>query len=267
MRPAAGAMLAMARRDAAIFLSYRTRVVTTAFSAVFSVVLFHYISRLVHAPSVGTPDRYFGQVVVGLAVMEVLTSVVLLPGVTLRQELVAGTFERIALSPLGPGGSIAALLVFPFCFALASALLTLGAAVVLFGLSLHWSTVALSVPLAVLGALAFAPFGVLAVAAGMHVRQATAGTGFVLSGISIVSGAYFPASVLPHWMRWTFDVQPFTPAIQLLRHVLVDTPLPGSTAAALAKLAGSAVVLLPLSLLLLRAAIDRARRQGTLLEY
>jgi ABC-2 type transport system permease protein len=264
---ALGAGVAMLRRDAAIFLSYRTRVMTTIFSALFSVVLFHYISRLVHAPSVGSPDRYFGFVVVGLAVLEVLTSVVVLPGTTLRQELVAGTFERLALSPLGPVGSILALLAFPFAFSLVSAAVTIGGAVVLFGLDLQWSTAALAVPLAVLGALAFAPFGVLAVAAGMQVRHAAAGTGFVLSGISIVSGAYFPPSVLPHWLRWTFDVQPFSPAIELMRHVLLGQHMRESTGLALAKMAGSAVVLLPIALAILSAAVTRARRRGTLLEY
>lgn len=267
MTAAASAAWAMVRRDAAIFASYRSRLITAAFSAVFSVVLFHYISRLVSAPSVGSPDDYFGQVVVGLAVLEVLTSVIVLPGMTLRQELVAGTFERLVLSPLGPTGSILSLLAFPFAFSLASAMLTVGAGVALFGLDLQWSTAFLALPLAVLGGLAFAPFGILAVAAGMQARQAAVGTGFVLSLISIVSGAYFPASVLPGWLSWTFDVQPFTPAVQLMRDALIGTPLPGSTGVALAKLAASVLILLPLSLWILRAAVTRARRRATLLEY
>ena len=258
---------AMLRRDASIFLSYRARIVTTIFGSLFSVVLFHFISRLVHDREVGSPDRYFASVVVGIAVLEMLTSVVLLPGATLRQELVAGTFERLVLSPLGAVGSILSLLAFPFALAMTTAALTIGSGIVLFGLDLHWATAALALPAAVLGALAFAPFGILAVAIGMQARQAAAGAGFALSGISIVSGAYFPQSVLPGWLSWTFDVQPFTPAIDLLRHVLLDSPLRESLAGTLLKLFASALVLLPLTLLALRAMVDRARRRGTLLEY
>ena len=267
MRGALDAGWAMLRRDAAVFLSYRARIVTTAVSAVFSVVLFHFISRLVAAPEVGSSDRYFASVVVGLAVLEVLTSVVIMPGATLRQELVAGTFERLALSPLGAVGSIVSLLAFPLAFSALSASLTIGAAVALFGLDLHWATAPLALPLAVLGALAFVPFGLLVVAAGMQVRQAAVGAGFALSGIAIVSGAYFPPSVLPSWLRWTFDVQPFSPAIELMRRVLIDAPMRDPVGLALGKLALSAAVLLPLSLWVLRATVDRARRRGTLLEY
>lgn len=267
MNGAAGAVLATVRRDASIFISYRARLLTTAFSAVFSVVLFHYISRLVRSDAVGTPDEYFASVVVGITVLELLTSVILVPGATLRQELVAGTFERLVLSPLGAVGSILALLAFPLVLSLCTAVLTLGAAVVLFGVDLHWTTVPLALPLAVLGALAFAPFGVLAVAAGMQARQAAVGAGFALSGISIVSGAYFPPSLLPGWLRWTFDVQPFSAAIELLRHVLLDAPMRDSVWLALGKLVASAAILLPASLWLLRAMVVRARGRGTLLEY
>lgn len=267
MSGAAGAALAMLRRDAVIFLSYRMRVITTVFGALFSVVLFHFISRLVHAASVGSPDDYFASVVVGLAVLELLTSVVLLPGMTVRQELVAGTFERLVLSPLGAVGSILSLLAFPFTVAVGSAILTIGSAVLIFGVDLHWATVGLALPVALLGALAFAPFGILAVAIGMQARQAAVGAGFALSGISIVSGAYFPPSVLPAWLRWTFDVQPFSPAIELMRHVLLDAPMRDSVGVALAKMAASAFVLLPLALWVLRAMVTRARRRGTLLEY
>ena len=260
-------VVAMLRRDAAIFLSYRTRVVTIVFGAVFSVVLFHFISRLVHAPSVGSPDAYFASVVVGLAVLELLTSVVLLPGVTIRQELVAGTFERLVLSPLGAAGSILSMLVFPFVVAAITAVVSIGCAVVVFGVRLHWATLALAPPVAVLGALAFAPFGILAVAIGLQARQAAVGTGFALSGISIVSGAYFPPSVLPSWLRWTFDVQPFSPAIELMRHVLLGTPMRDAGAVAVAKMSASVLLALPVSLLILQAMISRARRRGTLLEY
>jgi ABC-2 type transport system permease protein len=89
----------------------------------------------------------------------------------------------------------------------------------------------------------------------------------VLAGISIVSGAYFPPEVLPGWLSWTYDVQPFSPSIELTRHVLIGQDMSQPVGLALAKLAGSAVVLLPLALWVLAAALSRARRRGTLLEY
>ena len=77
------------------------------------------------------------------------------------------------------------------------------------------------------------------VQAGVHREQ------FIVAGIAIVGGLYFPIAVLPGWIRWASEVQPFTPATDLLRHLLVDTPLVHPAIVELLKLVGFTAVLLP----------------------
>lgn len=258
---------AMVRRDAAIFLSYRTRLFTIGFSSVFSLVLFHFIAQLVRAPSLGGPREYFAFVVVGLVIVQMLTSVIVLPGMTLRQELVAGTFERLATSPAGAAGSMLSLIAFPLAFAVVDGALTIVIASAFFGLDVQWSTAPLAIPYAALGILAFLPFGLLVLAAGLVTKQTNVGTGMVVSVISIVSGVYFPTSLLPGWLSWAPAVQPFTPAIELMRHALVGTPLTASLGLDLARLVGAIVLLIPPGLVALRASVQLGRRRGTILEY
>ena len=62
-------------------------------------------------------------------------------------------------------------------------------------------------------------------------------------------------------------LQPFTPATEMLRHLLVDSPMSTSMEVALAKLVGFAVVLVPASLYALVQAIALGRRRGTIIEY
>src|SRR3954454_15598332 len=131
-------VLAMVRRDAAIFLSYRTRLLTIGFSSVFSLVLFHFISQLVRAPSLGGPDEYFAFVVVGLVIMQMLTSVIVLTGATLRQALAAGTFDRLATSPAGAAGSMLSLIAFPHVVAVVEVAYTVFTAFVFFGPAVQW---------------------------------------------------------------------------------------------------------------------------------
>jgi ABC-2 type transport system permease protein len=138
---------------------------------------------------------------------------------------------------------------------------------VAFGLQLHWATVALAVPVGVLGALSFAPFGVLLLASTIVVKQAVAGTTWIIAGISLVAGLYFPVSLLPAWLRWVSDAQPFTPAVDLLRHTLVNAPLRESWLVSVGKLAAYTVLLLPAAIWVLARALDFARRRGTLTEY
>jgi uncharacterized membrane protein YdjX (TVP38/TMEM64 family) len=63
------------------------------------------------------------------------------------------------------------------------------------------------------------------------------------------------------------QLQPFTPATNVLRHFLVNTPLTSPVATALLKLMGFAAVLLPLSLFTLARAIRFGQRRGTIIEY
>lgn len=266
MRANLDAAQAIFMRDFALFRSYRTRFVTTLFSTAIGVTLFYYVSRLVSSPRVGDPDAYYAFVVVGLAVFSVLTSTLTLPVATLRQELLTGTFERMVLSPFGAVRCVVSLLLFPLALALVTSTLSLLYAALVFGLDLRWPTALLGLPVALLGALAFAPFGLLMAAAVVVWKQTNAGATFVVTGVTLLSGVYFPVSLLPGWIRWASEVQPFTPAIDVLRHLLVSTPLREELAVAMAKLVLFPAVMLPLALSVLGAAVRRGRERGDIIE-
>jgi ABC-2 type transport system permease protein len=115
--------------------------------------------------------------------------------------------------------------------------------------------------------LAFMPFAFILVALVMAFKQISSATQFIIAGVAIVGGLYFPIAVLPEWIRWASEVQPFTPAADLLRHLLVNTPLAHSAMVDLLKLVGFVVLLLPAGFALLRAAIRYGQRTGTVAEY
>lgn len=260
------AFLAVMRRDLTVFVSYRTRLVSQALTAVFSLTLFYYVSRLVHVTGFATPAAYFGYVVVGIALIGVLYSCFSIAEVV-RQELVAGTFERLLLSPFGAINSVIAMTLFPLLYAFGMAALTLGIGWAVFGLQLHWSTVPLSIPAMLLALTAFLPFGLFFAALTVSTKQGSVGTSWVIALISIVGGLYFPIALLPQWVQTTAKMQPFTPATEMLRHLLVGSPQATSTGTAVVKLVGFSAVLLPLSLYVLHKAIRLGQRRGTIIEY
>jgi len=260
------AFLAVMRRDLTVYLSYRTRLISQALTSVFSLTLFFYVSRLVHVSGFRTPGSYFGFVVVGIAMVGVLYSCFSIPEL-LRQELIAGTFDRLLLSPFGAVRSVLAMTLFPLLYSFALAVLTLGLGCLVFGLRLHWSTVPLSVPVMALALLAFLPFGVLFAALTVVVKQGSVGTAWAIALLSIVGGLYFPVSLLPAWVQTSAKLQPFTPATSELRHLLVGSPVGEGQLAALVKLAVFAAVLVPASMLVLSRAIRFAQRRGTIIEY
>jgi ABC-2 type transport system permease protein len=257
---------AIIKRDALIYLSYRSSFAGQLFGALFSLTLFYYISRLVRVGAFDSADAYFAFVMVGLVIVQVLQSTLALCS-SIRGELLAGTFERIVVSPFGAIAAIAAMTVFPLAQALILGIVTLAAGGLVFDVAITWDTAAAAVPVAILGSFSFTAIGLFFVAIVILFKQTAAGIGFVTAGIALISGLYVPIAVLPEWIQWFANVQPFTPAVDLLRHFLVGLPLTEPVPTAVLKLVAFAVILLPLSVYAVSRAIRRARRTGTIIEY
>jgi len=267
LRAHGAAAAALVERDLRVFLSYRLRPFSLLFAPFMTVTLFYYISRLVKIQALGSSDGYFAYVVVGIVALDVLTSTVGVAPLTLRQELVAGTFEPLVLSPFGAVRSVTAIMAFPVLQAFVVSGATLVFAALVFGMPVAWPDVLLGVPAAVLGALSFAPFGVLTMACILVVKQALAGASILIATMSIFAGVYFPVRLLPDWIEWLSEVQPLTPALDLLRHLITGAPSADPALLDAAKLVGWTAVLLPASFATLIAAIGYSRRRGTITEY
>lgn len=260
-----GAVLATVRRDAAIFTSYRLRIPSQILAMLFTLTMFFYIAKLVRPDAVGPHSDYYAFAVVGIVIMAVLTAA-LSTSELVRMELMQGNFERMVISPLGPVGAVFAVAAFPILYSTLFAGMMLTLAVVLFGIPLHLSGVPLTLVVAAFTAVAFACLGLLFVAALLAFKSAMGAT-WVLAALSLLAGAYFPVRLFPGWIRWTSEVQPLTPAVDLVRHLLVGTSLTAPEWLELVKLAGFTAVLIPVSSVALWLAVRWSRRRGTLIEY
>lgn len=261
------ATLAVAKRDLLIFLSYRARLLGQLAGIMLTVTLFHYVSRLVDTPRFPSAEDYYAFALVGILFLRALVFSFTGLSQAMRQELVAGTFERMVTSPLGGRLGIVAMTAFPVALSLLIGMVTFAFAVVVFDVSVAWSTVPLALPAALLASLTVAPFSIAIAAAVILFKQAQAAARFFVIGITAVSGFLFPVALLPGWIRWTSDVQPFTPLVELFRHLLIGTPLEDPVTTTLIKVVAFIVVLLPLSVYALHTAIEIGRRRATLIEY
>lgn len=254
-------------RDWQLFVSYKARFVMHLLSMLFTLTVFYYISRLVRVGTFSSPDDYYAFVVAGLAILQVITSTLHTPPASLQSELLTGTFERLAVSPFGPIAAVCSMLLFPFVLSLVSAIVMLTFAWLVFGMPVQWATAWLGLPVAALAAFAFSCFGVVLTGLVLIFKQATFGTAWVIGLISLSAGLYFPVELLPGWVQWTSDIQPFTPAVDLLRSVLVGTARTDSAWLDVAKLVGFAAVLMPVSVWALTRITELSQGRGTILEY
>jgi ABC-2 type transport system permease protein len=260
------AAVGLLHRDWLTFTSYRTQLVSLLVGLLTNLALFYFLSRLVRVSAFSTHDSYFAYAVIGMVIVQVLQSTM---GVAqaLRGELQTGTFERLLLSPFGAIAGVASMMIFPFVVSLLSSILLLALATLVFGVPVRWDTAALAIPVALLGAGTFAAFGMLFAATTIVYKRAVGGLGLVMTAITLTSGLYFPVALLPDWLRWLSEVQPFTPSVNLLRNVLVGTPLLEAWWIDVVKIAGFLFAMVPLSLLALRTGIRIAQKRGTIIEY
>jgi ABC-2 type transport system permease protein len=257
-------MLATVRRDAAIFVSYRLRVPGQVVSMLFTLTTFYYVGKLVKPGTVGGHSAYFGYVLVGIVATLVLTAA-LNTAQVIRMELMAGNFERIVISPLGPIWGVVSVIIFPILYSTVFAGLMLAVAVAVYGVPLDFGGVGPAIVVGVLGSVAMACIGLLFVGALIAFKSAV-GVTWVIAGLSLLGGAYFPLRLFPHMIRWVAYVQPFTPTVDLLRHLLLDTPTLAPAWSEVLRVLGFCVVLAPAAIGVLSAAVLHSRRRGTLIE-
>jgi ABC-2 type transport system permease protein len=261
----ASAAWAVLVRDARVFKSYRLRMVTQLLTMLFTLTMFFYVAKLVRPDAVGAPGKYYAFVVVGICAMSILTSALSL-GDLIRMELVAGTFERVVISPLGPVGGAISLALFPILYATFFAAVMLLLAVGFYGVPVDPAGILLALPIGILAAAAFGAIGLLFVS-GLLAYKSAMGVTWVITGLGLVGGVYFPTTLFPGWISWVVEIQPFTPALDLLRHVLVGTPSLQAPWIEVVKLVAFTAVLMPGSAAVLWQAVKISRRRGTLMEY
>jgi ABC-type multidrug transport system permease subunit len=260
-----GAMWATVRRDAAIFVSYRFRTVSQILGMLFSLTTFYYVARLVRPDAVGSRHQYFAFVVVGIVTVAILAAA-LTTSQNVRLELMQGNFERMLVSPLGPAGGIVSLALFPILYATVVAGVVLLVAVGVFSIPLNLAGVPGAVLVVGLAAVAFMSIGMVFVAMLLAFKSASGATWFI-SGIGLLGGAYFPIRLFPGWIRWVSEIQPFTPAVDLLRHQLVGTALVSPAWLEILRMGAFSAVLAPLSLAAVWLAVQWSRRRGTITEF
>ena len=263
----AGGAAAIVQRDRALFMSYRITIFTQALGLLFTLTIFYYVSRLVTIGEFDSPDDYYAYVVIGILTLEVVTSVLVLMPSALRQELIAGTFERLLLSPFGAVASVASMALFPLLWSVVRASVMIVFAILIFGLPVQGPEAALAIPTAALISMSFVPFGLMLAGMTLLVKQSLGAGAWIVAAITLVAGFYFPVSLLPDWIRWVSEVQPFTPAVELMRHLIVGTEMSQPVWSAVLQLLLFTAVLLPVSLWVVAKTISVGRRRGTIIEY
>ncbi|MGI8873770.1 MAG: ABC transporter permease [Egibacteraceae bacterium] len=257
---------AFATRDLLITRSYRFALLSDLVSAITGLLLYFFISRTFEGAtpeSLGGSPSYFAFAAVGAAVTAVIHSALAATAVGIRQEQLTGTLEAITSQPVSPAGLAIGMTALPFVTAPLRAGIYLVLADVLLGLDLAGANLGGALAVLVASTLALSGLGIASAAMVIVVKRGDIIAGFASFAIGLLSGAFFPISVLPNWVEPFAKALPTRFAFDGLRAALFGGEWVDDTLILLAV----AAVLLPLSLLAFGAALAFAKRAGSIAEY
>lgn len=259
---------AFLRRDALILISYRAAFVTDIVAILIQAAIFGFVAQIVDTsklPVYGDQQAsYFEFVMVGVIIATVSGLLLSRVATAIRQEQMIGTLESLLVTPTAPttvqAGSVAFdLILIPIRMALLLLAVTLT-----FGLDFDAGG---TLPAILLMAM-FVPFvwglGLVTAAAILTFRRGNGMIGAVMATLGLVSGAFFPLTLLPIWLQRLAEANPVAIVMEGTRQALIGGADYGA-------LAADALILVPLAVAAMfagvtafRAALAREHRRGTL---
>ena len=184
---------------------------------------------------------------------------------TVAWERWEGTIEYTFMAPLSRPVHLIGMGLFAVCYGLVRASLVFGVVAAFFGL--HMPDASFGTALLLLGVASVSFIGIGMMTAVLPLISPEKGTqlGFMAQGVMlVVSGVYYPVSVLPDWMQAISTISPATYALRGIRSAILEGAGPADVWGDLWPLLVIGAVSIPLGLWVFRRGERYAKRHGKL---
>jgi ABC-2 type transport system permease protein len=142
---------------------------------------------------------------------------------TVAWERWEGTIEYTFMAPLSRAMHLGGSGLFAVLYGLVRAVLLFLVVAAFFSLSLGRANFAAALLILVVASISFFGIGMMTAVLPLISPEKGAQLGFVAQGLLlVVSGVYYPVSVLPAWMEWWARVSPATYALRGIRRSVLD---------------------------------------------
>jgi ABC-2 type transport system permease protein len=149
-------------------------------------------------------------------IFEVLTE-------TVAWERWEGTIEYTFMAPLTRPMHLAGMGLFAIGYGLVRAVLLFGVVAAFFDLEMPQANFAAALVVLSIASISFVGIGMMTAVLPLISPEKGTQLGFVAQGILlVVSGVYYPVSVLPEWMQWLAVVSPATYALEGARDAILE---------------------------------------------
>lgn len=265
--------LAFFHKDFLMEVSYRFSFVLQFASIFFSVVMFFFVGKLVgEAPTVQRSiseygGQYFSFVLIGIAFQNYLSVGLGSFSSSIRAEQMIGTLEAMLVTPTRLPTIVLSSSQWSFAFTSIRVGIYLLLGGLFFGVGFGNASVLPALTALVLTVVAFSSLGIISASFIMIFKKGDPIAWAISTSSTLLGGVYYPVTILPDWLRALSYLFPITYALRAIRLSLLQGYGFGEIAGELAALVIFSAITLPISLLVFRYAVKRAKRDGSLAYY
>jgi ABC-2 type transport system permease protein len=168
-------------------------------------------------------DRTTTQLLIGAVVWAYLGIIFEFITETVAWERWEGTIEYTFMAPLSRAMHLGGSGVFAVLYGLVRAILLFVVVAMFFGLSMPDANFAAALVILLIASVSFFGIGMMTAVLPLISPEKGAQLGFVAQGmLLVVSGVYYPVSVLPSWMEWLSKISPATYALRGIRASILE---------------------------------------------
>jgi ABC-2 type transport system permease protein len=202
---------------------------------------------------------------IGTTMWSYLSAVFDVVAETIAWERWEGTIEYTLMAPVPRWLHLIGTCCYAVTYAVLRAVLIFVVVAVLFNVNLASANPWTALMVVIVGSLSVIGLAIVAAVLPLLFTERGAQMTFVIhSSLLLISGVYAPVDVLPSWLQVLSPLSPMTYVLRSVRAGLLDGAPPSGVVGDLLILAFMGIVLVPLGLLVFRAAERYARHTGRL---
>src|SRR6187549_959442 len=142
---------------------------------------------------------------------------------TVAWERWEGTIEYTFMAPLSRPVHLFGMGAFAIFYGVIRAVLLFGVVALFFSLDLAGANFAAALLVLLVASISFIGIGMMTAVLPLISPEKGTQLGFVAQGLLlVVSGVYYPVSVLPEWMQWLAKISPATYALDGIRDAIIN---------------------------------------------
>ena len=259
------------RRDYIIASSYKLNFFLSFLSSTFPVISLFFISKLVGGSSTSSLEKYGGSyfsfALIGISFTRFFQLAVDTFSGSIKRAQSAGCLEAILSSQTDSKTVVVLSSVYSFLSSGIQLIFMILLGILFFNFSFANCNILSTSISFLISLIAFVSIGIFS-AAGTVIFKQGEPVGWFFGAVSaLLSGSVFPVSVMPEWLQYISAILPTTYALDALRLSMLQNFSLDMLGYRLVILATMALILFPLSLKTFQWAVERGKKDGTLMQY